>query len=372
MTRSMMAALPRLQPTVIAVPIENNLIAVHVGTRQGEESVIISDPVGWKLAVLNALDGKMTLKALLPRLLEQGLTVTEDELQQFVSDLQRQNFVQDEDFFDYGSLTFEQTMRYSRNLNGFAALGGGDLTPAAYQHKLLQGHVLLLGCGGLGSCTATALAMAGCGRITLVDFDEIELSNLNRQLYTVSDVGTQKVNGLKNRLNDVNPDVRVNTIVQRITGSQDVVQLIEQHQPDIVVAAIDRPVIAADRWISDACFTCKVPGVFNSVSAGMGMFWTKYPGKSSCFRCDEKWSQTRNPHHYGMRVWREKHDLIPATSAFSHSAMIVGGMMSADIIRQLVGWPMISSGKLITVSFTTLQTTVTDKPPHPECEYCSS
>ncbi|MGV7962672.1 ThiF family adenylyltransferase [Photorhabdus tasmaniensis] len=289
-----------------------------------------------------------------------------------MEELQTQNLVQDESYFDYQSLRPDQTERYSRNLNGFAALSDTGMTPAEYQQRLLKGHVLLLGCGGLGSCTATALAMAGCGTITLVDFDEIELSNLNRQLYTVNDVGTRKVDGLKTRLTEINSDVTVNTVFKRITNSPNVRELIEQFQPDIVVAAIDRPVIAADRWISHACFTTSVPGVFNSVSAGMGMFWTKYPGKSSCFRCDEKWSQTNNPHHYEMRAWREKHDLIPATSAFSHSAMIVGGMMSADIVRKLVGWPMISVGKLITVSFTTLETTVIDKPQHPECELCAS
>ncbi|QJT82558.1 ThiF family adenylyltransferase [Kosakonia sp. MUSA4] len=363
---------PRLQPTVIAVPIHDGRIAIHQGTRQGEKSEIIEDPTKWKLRALSFLNGEYELKEILNSVNDEEYLVTESELNLFLEYLKSQNFIQDREFFDYKSLTNDQKERYSRNLNGFAALGAAQMSPEEYQQKLFRGHVLLLGCGGLGSCTATALAMAGCGQITLVDFDDIELSNLNRQLYTVSDVGLQKVDGLKARLKDVNPETSVNTVVQRITGVPDIVELIQKFKPDIVVAAIDRPVIAADRWISDACFKTGIPGVFNSVSAGMGMFWTKYPGKSGCFRCDEKWSEKNNPDHYAMRLWREEHDLIPATSAFSHSAMIIGGMMSADIIRKLVGWPMISSGKLVSISFTTLETNVTEKPQHPLCECCAS
>ncbi|WLO87366.1 ThiF family adenylyltransferase (plasmid) [Pantoea agglomerans] len=362
---------PLLQPTVIAVPVQNGRIAIHQGTRQGEASEIIEDPTGWKVKTLNLLNGEYESKDIINIIDKQKHQVDEGELKSFLDYLKSKNYIQDRKFFDYKSLTNDQKERYSRNLNGFAALGAAQMTPEEYQQKLFMGHVLLLGCGGLGSCTATALAMAGCGQITLVDFDDIELSNLNRQLYTVSDVGVQKVDGLKARLKDVNPEITVNTVVQRITGVPDIVELILKFKPDIVVAAIDRPVIAADRWISDACFNTGIPGVFNSVSAGMGMFWTKYPGKSGCFRCDEKWSEKNNPDHHAMRLWREKHDLIPATSAFSHSAMIIGGMMSADIIRNLVGWPMISSGKLVSISFTTLETNVTEKPQHPSCECCA-
>ncbi|RAW93685.1 ThiF family adenylyltransferase [Photorhabdus laumondii] len=362
---------PRLQPTVVAVPISSNVIAIHSGTRQGEASKIIPDPDGWKIVALNHMQGKLNSNGLLEVLKQNGHDVEESALTKLIEELQSHNLVQDEKYFDYQALCADQRERYSRNLNGFAALSDNDISPAEYQQKLFKGHVLLLGCGGLGSCTATALAMTGCGTITVVDFDDIELSNLNRQLYTVDDIGMRKVEGLKSRLNKINPDVTVNTVFKRITGSDVVKELISQFKPDIVVAAIDRPVIAADRWTSDACFAMGVPGVFNSVSAGMGMFWTKFPDQSGCFRCDEKWSRTQDPDHYSMRAWREEHDFIPATSAFSYSAMIVGGMMSADIIRKLVGWPMISAGKLVTISFTTLQTNVADKPQHPDCELCA-
>ncbi|MGN7743658.1 ThiF family adenylyltransferase [Pseudomonas sp. 22526] len=364
--------LPQLQATVVAVPIHAHRVAMHRGTRQGDASLILDDPDGWKYIALHLMNGQNDLAWIAQQLDTQGHPAQYDDLLALVEDLRVQNLLQDRSFFQPQQLRPDQTDRYSRNLNGFAALARDGRTPAELQTRLLEGHVLMLGCGGLGSCTATALTMAGCGTITLVDFDEIELGNLNRQLFTVQDIGLKKVDGLKARLSAINPDVRVNTVFERLTGTEAVTRLIDEFKPDILVAAIDRPVIAADRWISDACFARGVPAVFNSVSAGMGMLWTKFPGQSGCFRCDEKWSQEHNPDHHATRQYREQHDLIPATSAFSHCAMTVGGMMSADIVRHLVGWPMSSAGKLVTIDFATLQTTIIDKPQHPACTVCSA
>jgi molybdopterin/thiamine biosynthesis adenylyltransferase len=363
---------PQLQATVIAVPIPNHRVAIHRGTRQGDPSLILEDADNWKYAAIQLMNGKRDLAQIALQLASEKHQVDQAAVAALVDDLHTRNLLQDSTFFQLDRLRPDQADRYSRNLNGFAALARDQQKPADLQARLLKGHVLMLGCGGLGSCTATALAMAGCGTLTLVDFDDIELGNLNRQLFAVEDIGQKKVEGLKARLIAINPDVTVNTVLQRLTGTDAVAALIDQFKPDIIVAAIDRPVIAADRWISDACFAGGIPAVFNSVSAGMGMLWTKYPGRSGCFRCDELWSQENNPDHHATRQYREKHDLIPATSAFSHCAMTVGGMMSADIVRHLVGWPMSSAGKLIQIDFATLQTTITEKPQHTSCTVCSA
>ncbi|WP_394834722.1 ThiF family adenylyltransferase [Pendulispora rubella] len=361
---------PILQPTVIVAPLPNKRLMVHRGTKQSEPGLIFEDPASWKIETIGLLTGKNTQDDIHRTLTERGRSVNKAELLAFVEALADAAAVEDAEYFDMSSLRVDQTDRYSRNLNGFAALSPNHETPAALQRKLFGAHVLMLGCGGLGSCTATALTMAGCGTISLVDFDHIELGNLNRQLFNSGDVGQRKVDILKSRLEAINPDTRVNTVFQRLESTADVASLIEYFKPGIVVAAIDRPVIANDRWISDACFAAGIPAVFNSVSAGTGLVWTKVPGQTGCFKCDELWSVERNPDHYSTRVYREKNDLIPATSAFSHCAMTVSGMMASDIVRHLVGWPMASAGKLVVIDFATLTTKVVEKPQHPDCRTC--
>lgn len=363
---------PRLQPTVIAVPLDSHRLAIHRGTRQSDESLVYEDAQGWKQAALAMCTGGQTVAEISAQLEVQGHTVSADALERFFESLLALKAIAPHDWFDSTGLTDAQRERYSRNLNGFAALASDGEMPAGLQRRLMDGHVLMLGAGGLGSLTSTALAMAGCGTLSVIDFDEVELSNLNRQAYTMADIGRRKVDALKARVAAANPEVAVNAVAQRLRGVSDVRSAIADFDPDIVVAAIDRPTIAADRWISDACFQADVAAMFNSVSAGKGLLWSKVPGKTGCFQCDERWSLEKTPDHHAMRRYREAHDSIPATSAFSYAAMTVAGLMASDIVRHLVGWPMASAGKLVVVDFATLAIDIREKPAHPDCPICAN
>lgn len=112
----------------------------------------------------------------------------------------------------------EEIEYYSRNINFFAWIDTNGLYYNYWevQYKLTQSKVLLLGAGGTGSHCAESLARMGVGHITIVDFDEIELSNLNRQNYTKKDVDHSKVNTLKNYIIDINPFIKINTIEKKL------------------------------------------------------------------------------------------------------------------------------------------------------------
>src|SRR3990170_4766722 len=99
--------------------------------------------------------------------------------------------------------TEEQVRRYARHII-LPGIGGEG------QRKLMDARVLVIGAGGLGSPAAMYLAAAGVGTIGLVDFDRVELSNLQRQLlHDTDDVGRPKVESARDRLADLNPDVEV-------------------------------------------------------------------------------------------------------------------------------------------------------------------
>jgi sulfur-carrier protein adenylyltransferase/sulfurtransferase len=101
------------------------------------------------------------------------------------------------------SFTEDQVRRYARHII-LPGIGGGG------QRKLMEARVLVIGAGGLGSPAAMYLAAAGVGTIGLVDFDRVELSNLQRQLlHDTSDVGRSKVDSAKDRLTELNPNVEV-------------------------------------------------------------------------------------------------------------------------------------------------------------------
>ena len=107
-----------------------------------------------------------------------------------------------------------QLLRYSRQIML-------PLCDIEGQQKLLAANVLIVGAGGLGSPAAMYLAAAGIGSITIYDDDVVDLSNLQRQIaHHTPDIGTDKVISTRQTLKNLNPDVNVRAVKQRLTGEQ--------------------------------------------------------------------------------------------------------------------------------------------------------
>lgn len=171
------------------------------------------------------------------------------------------------------TLSEEQIKRYSRHI---VLSQVGDKG----QKKLLDAKVLLIGAGGLGSPAAMYLAAAGVGTLGIVDFDVVDLSNLQRQvLHHTHDVGRPKVVSASETIAEMNPDVRV---IQHPTAftSANALDLIAGY--DIVVNCCDN---FATRYLSnDACVLSRKPEVYGSIFRFEGMATVFEPGKG-CYRC---------------------------------------------------------------------------------------
>ena len=142
----------------------------------------------------------------------------------------------------------EQLERYSRHiiLKEVGAKG---------QKKLLNAKVLIIGAGGLGAPAAMYLAAAGVGTIGIADADEVDLSNLQRQIiHATEDVGKAKVQSAKETMNRMNPDVMVNTYRTFVT-SENILDLIADY--DFVIDGTDN--FPAKFLINDACVMAKKP-----------------------------------------------------------------------------------------------------------------
>ena len=171
------------------------------------------------------------------------------------------------------ALTPERVMRYSRHLI-MPQVG------SVGQRKVFDAKVLIVGAGGLGSPVALYLALAGVGTIGLVDFDIVDLSNLQRQiLHQTADVGKRKVVSARETLNAYNPDVRVITHEEPL-HSENALAIIGQY--DIVVNGADN--FAARYLVNDACVFLKKPLVDGSILLFDGQATVFLPGKG-CYRC---------------------------------------------------------------------------------------
>jgi adenylyltransferase/sulfurtransferase len=148
------------------------------------------------------------------------------------------------------------------------------------QRKIFEAKVLIVGAGGLGSPVALYLGLAGVGTLGLVDFDIVDLSNLQRQiLHQTADVGKPKVVSARETLNAHNPDVKVVTHEEPL-HSENALDIISQY--DIIVNGADN--FAVRYLVNDACVFLKKPLVDGSILLFDGQATVYLPGKG-CYRC---------------------------------------------------------------------------------------
>jgi molybdopterin/thiamine biosynthesis adenylyltransferase len=149
------------------------------------------------------------------------------------------------------------------------------------QRKLKDSHVVITGIGGLGCASATYLTAAGVGHITIVDFDTVELSDLNRQiLYWEDEIGEQKVVVAQRKLSKLNPSVEITPISAKITD-ENVLSIINRSQ--VVVDGLDNS--ATRLVVNSACIKQRIPYVYGGVSRLRGMITTIIPGQTPCLAC---------------------------------------------------------------------------------------
>jgi molybdopterin/thiamine biosynthesis adenylyltransferase/rhodanese-related sulfurtransferase len=172
------------------------------------------------------------------------------------------------------TMTAEQRERYSRHL----------LLPEVGvegQQKLLDARVLLLGAGGLGSPAALYLAAAGVGTLGIVDNDEVDLSNLQRQVIHSSErIGVSKVDSAEQTINALNPDVKVEKYPVRL-GADNIVEIISGY--DIVVDGLDN--FPTRYLLNDASVRLRIPVVSAAILGFEGQLSVFKPYDGPCYRC---------------------------------------------------------------------------------------
>jgi molybdopterin-synthase adenylyltransferase len=212
-------------------------------------------------------------------------------------------------------LTEEQKQRYKRNIL-LQEIG------VSGQEKLLSSSVLIIGLGGTGSHAALYLAAAGVGTLGLVDFDDVDISNLQRQIiHSVDDIGLQKTQSAKNTITSLNPDVTVLTF-NYFEKSTDLLSVIRDF--DFVIEATDN--FPSKFLINDLCVKAKTAFSHSGVSEFSGQTMTVLPGEGACFRC----------------VFGEIPDenaVPPATSLGILGAVagVLGTIQSTEAIKYLTG-----------------------------------
>ena len=173
-------------------------------------------------------------------------------------------------------LSDEEMLRYNRQI----ILKQFDFDG---QEALKQSSVLIIGAGGLGCASSQYLAAAGVGKITLVDFDKVELSNLQRQvLHHDSDIGRFKVESAADALNEINPHIKIQTIA-RCVEDQELETLIRHHT--VVLDASDN--VATRNQLNRLCYESKTPLISGAAirMEGQVSVFTYQNEDEPCYQC---------------------------------------------------------------------------------------
>lgn len=243
--------------------------------------------------------------------------------------------------------TEEQIKRYSRHII-LPEVGGKG------QRKLLQSSALLIGAGGLGCPAAMYLAAAGVGRLGIVDFDVVDLSNLQRQiLHDTDDVGRPKVLSAQETLKDINPDVEV--IPHQVQlSSENAFEIISRY--DIVVNGCDN--FPTRYLVNDACVLLQKPMVDGSIFRFEAMVTAFVPGKG-CYRC-----LYPSPPPPG---------LVPScqeAGVFGALCGVIGSLQAVEAIKILLGIGEPLAGRLIFFDALNMEFRQVKIRRDPECPVC--
>ena len=211
----------------------------------------------------------------------------------------------------------EQLLRYSRHV----LLEDIDV---AGQERLLTAHTLVIGAGGLGSAAAPYLAAAGVGKITLVDHDQVELTNLQRQImHTQESIGQNKAASGKSFLQRLNPGVVVDTIEAKADDS-----LLDQLLPTVNIVLDCTDNFATRHMINRLCVKHQVPLVSGSA--------LRFDGQISVFDSRNKTS----PCYACIFSPEEQFEEVSCASMgiFSPLVGIIGAMQAAQALQVLIGF----------------------------------
>jgi molybdopterin/thiamine biosynthesis adenylyltransferase len=222
-------------------------------------------------------------------------------------------------------LTESQIERYSRHII-LKEVGGKG------QQKLLDGRVLIIGAGGLGAPIALYLAAAGVGTIGIADADDVDLSNLQRQvIHFTPDVGKAKVESAREKMEAINPDVKVRTYKEWVSAAN-IGSIIADY--DFVIDGTDN--FAAKFLINDACVLAGKPYSHGGILQFVGQTITILPGQSACYRC----------------IFPEPppKDAIPTCSQAGVIGVlpgVIGSIQATEAIKFLLGKGKLLTGRIL-------------------------
>jgi molybdopterin/thiamine biosynthesis adenylyltransferase len=226
------------------------------------------------------------------------------------------------------------------------------------QQKLLAAHAVIIGAGGLGSPAALYLASAGIGKLTLVDHDTVDLTNLQRQImHTSARVGMAKVDSAKIALEQINPTIEIVTVCERAEG-QRLIDLLSD--ADVVLDCSDN--FATRHAINRACVALRIPlvsGAALQFDGQVSVFDSRDP-VAPCYAC--VFAPDQQP----------EETLCSTMGVFAPLVGIIGAMQAAEALKLVAGIGVTLAGRLQLLDARTMEWISIKVKKNTACQVCGT
>jgi molybdopterin-synthase adenylyltransferase len=358
---------PRLKSVNCVADGDSLLLSLDPRTR-----IELADPTGQIRALLVLLrDGVRTPVALRAALAERWPDVAQAEVDDALEFLDGLGWL--EDAAAPRLLTDYQRERYFSNLAFFDAFTTLERGREEIQRKLIDAHVVVLGAGGLGSSVIQNLVGLGVSKLTLLDFDTVELHNFARQFtYTEAQRGLPKVEQVAAWLHAFDSNSDVEAVNARVNGPDDVRALLPG--ADLVVTAIDDP-DEVDLWVNEACVGAGVPFIRGGLAYMQGLYWSVDPGRSACRQCLELYrARLGQDVDLPLMTWERVLQSERVNRGIGPVAQLLGAVVAMEALRYITRIvPPVAAGAYQLIDFAgSCSTSVDPWPQDPSCEVCAS
>ncbi len=263
--------------------------------------------------------------------------------------------------------------RYSRNLNFLDSYLKMSQDKFEAQKKIIDSSILILGLGGLGSHLLFDLAGLGIGKVVGLDFDKVELSNLNRQiLYKESDIGLDKALCAEKMIKEFAPQLNFIPIYKKIEDEKDISEIITSHKINLVILVADRPKMLIQTWANKACVANKTPLITGGLDTQVARFMTFVPNKTGCVECWRSSIAKNDKYSDSLLKEQQINQLRGDSAAFIPFVAILTGIMVAEIAKYITDFDTLRSlGKCLEFNlkdFNIYEREVWEKDPN--CQIC--
>ncbi|MDQ1743325.1 MAG: hypothetical protein QOE23_1664 [Pseudonocardiales bacterium] len=347
-----MAPKPKFKVTNPAYDVNDSVLVHQCGAM-----LEIDDPDRTVRGLIALLDGSRTVEEIEQAFRERH-PGSDFDVRAAVTQFDEAGVIEDADAPT--TLTPYELERFKRNLGFFETYASLTANKYAMQERIKDCKVTLLGVGGVGSYVSLSLLGAGVRDLKVVDFDKVELSNLNRQiLYSEADIGQPKIEAAVNRLQGYYADAKITGVEQRLTSVADIENVITGR--DFVFCAVDRPKMHVIQWVNEACVRAGVPFIGGGVELQRSVIYLVIPGVTGCTQCWRLARADDEDTHILREQMEARHlentGIGPDMAAFGPLVSVLNSLMVTDFVRFMTNIaPPIAAGRLIETRFDDMST----------------